>query len=228
MGSFSGLGIGLSFIFGCILMGIVAQLYYLLWWKKRVVANSPTKTQDFSFLFCWKTHTCFQFTNSVRNPLEQEDLEVGSSKNSEGVDLELMRMHNLCGPPRFLFPITEESKEDMESEDGRSRKGIKSLNATPLSSPLVKSPTFSASFNTHGFNPLFESITEAQLNRLRSSPPPTFKFLKDAEDKFIRKLFMEVADQEDAPFVKFSNQSPQVLLPLPSSPTVLDHKSSVH
>nr|GMC80824.1 mannan endo-1,4-beta-mannosidase 2-like isoform X2 [Ipomoea batatas] len=31
MASFSGLGIGLSFVFGCILMGLVAELYYLLW-----------------------------------------------------------------------------------------------------------------------------------------------------------------------------------------------------
>lgn len=223
MGSFSTLGIGLSFIFGCILMGIVAELYYLLWWKKRIVTK-PTKIEDFSFLFCWKRVNSNTNQEST-NPSEHQDLEVGSSKNlgfskgeEVGVDLELMRLHNLCGPPRFLFSITEESKEDMESEDGRSRKG---MNATPLSSP---SPAISASYNSHGFNPLFESITEAEVNRLRSSPPPTFKFLKDAEDKLIRKQLMEEgerkrADQEIAGFVKLSNQSAQVL-PLSSSPTV--------
>ncbi|KAL6967942.1 hypothetical protein U1Q18_033745 [Sarracenia purpurea var. burkii] len=32
-----------------------------------------------------------------------------------------MRPHNLSGPPWFLFTINEESKEDLESNDGRSR-----------------------------------------------------------------------------------------------------------
>ncbi|KAJ1404099.1 hypothetical protein SESBI_26836 [Sesbania bispinosa] len=32
-----------------------------------------------------------------------------------------MRLHNLVGPPRFLFMIKEETKEDLESKDGKSR-----------------------------------------------------------------------------------------------------------
>ncbi|KAK4408834.1 hypothetical protein Sango_0464400 [Sesamum angolense] len=183
MGSFSGLGIGLSFVFGCILMGLVGELYYFLWWKKRVAYTSSSNREigDFSFLFCWKRPSSTSFnssagsiqelTNSVRNPQEQEDLEMGSTKDLElkgygeqGVETELMRMHNLCGPPRFLFTIKEENKEDLESEDGKSRKGSRTK--------------------------------KAEINRLRSSPPPKFKFLKAAEDKLIRRLLMEEAERK--------------------------------
>nr|GEY08385.1 zinc finger BED domain-containing protein RICESLEEPER 3 [Tanacetum cinerariifolium] len=38
------------------------------------------------------------------------------------VDNELLRLQGLSGPPRFLFTIKEETKEDMESED-KSKKG---------------------------------------------------------------------------------------------------------
>ncbi|KAI3461530.1 hypothetical protein Pfo_018193 [Paulownia fortunei] len=186
MGSFSGLGIGLSFVFGCILMGLVAELYYLLWWKKRMANTSSSSSQE--------------LTNSVRNPQEQQDLEMGSSKDlglkgycEEGVETE------------FLFTIKEESKEDLESDDGKSRKGsrtrslsdlVLAVDGTPLSSPTVKTPHSLDSYNHHGINPLFESLSEAELNRLRSSPPPKFKFLKDAEDKLLRRLLEEEADRK--------------------------------
>ncbi|KAK4440851.1 hypothetical protein Salat_0420000 [Sesamum alatum] len=273
MGSFSGLGIGLSFVFGCILMGLVGELYYFLWWKKRVAYSSNRGIEDFSFLFCWKRPSSSfnsagssqELTNSVRNPQEQEDLEMGSSKDLElkgygeeqGVETELMRMHNLCGPPRFLFTIKEENKEDLESEDGKSRssrKGsrTKSLSdlvfpvdgggggLTPLSSPTVKA--FDSCYSNHGLNPLFESLTEDEINRLRSSPPPKFKFLKAAEDKLIRRLLMEEAErkrgvpvqdsaqnsrmdssqeEEYISFVKFTNKAT-------IKPVVVDKTSCVH
>ncbi|KAL0418109.1 UNVERIFIED_CONTAM: hypothetical protein Sradi_1224400 [Sesamum radiatum] len=271
MGSFSGVGIGLSFVFGCILMGLVAEVYYLLWWKKRIgisptgsSSSSSEEIEDFSVLFCWKKLTCFHTTSSsqelgscsVRNPQQQQDLEMGASKDlgmkgfgEEGVETELMRTHNLCGPPRFLFTIKEESKEDLESEDGKSRKGsrTRSLSTdlvatpflTPLSSPTVKIPHALDSYN----NPLFESLSEAELSRFRSSPPPKFKFLKDAEDKLLRRLLVEEAEkkrsgfqfqeskmgcqeeeEKSASFVSFINKnlvrdsSASQVLPLASSP----------
>ncbi|XP_019199132.1 PREDICTED: uncharacterized protein LOC109192880 [Ipomoea nil] len=223
MASFSGLGIGLSFVFGCILMGLVGELYYLLWVKRRIRGrenedNGETKSKsasEFGFLFCWKKPGSGigrtgieELTNSVRNPetnCQNNDLEVGTGKDSllkgygeEGVESELMRLHNLCGPPRFLFTIKEETKEDLESEGGRSRKGSRTRSLsdlimaadTPMSSPPSK-PLPIDSFSLHGFNPLFESSTDAELNRLKSSPPPKFKFLRDAEEKLIRRLVEE-------------------------------------
>ncbi|KAK6786107.1 hypothetical protein RDI58_014632 [Solanum bulbocastanum] len=177
MTSFGGLGIGLSFLFGCMVMVFAAELYYLLSVRKRFSkTNCLTKIG----------------TQEVTRNQEDPDLELGASSSSSSLKLEgykedneeseLMRLHNL----RFLSTIKEETKEDLESEDG-SRKCSKSgsfsditLILTPLSSPPVKSQEFS-------FNPLFES----EIKSMKSSPPPKFKFLRDAEEKLIRRLIEE-------------------------------------
>lgn len=230
MTSLSGLGIGLSLVFGCLLLALVAELYYLLWWKKRITnreiedenySNHPKVLFQFS---CFKKRNSLQTTNNnsnseenVRNPdanSSDPDLELGSSKDlllkvnygEDSVESELMRLHNLAGPPRFLFTIKEEEKEDLESEDGKSRKGSRTrslsdlilaaenpFHTTPLPSPPLKSSPLNAldCYKHHGFNPLYESSTEAEMNRLRSSPPPKFKFLRDAEEKLLKRLMEE-------------------------------------
>ncbi|CAA3026186.1 uncharacterized protein LOC111387648 [Olea europaea var. sylvestris] len=286
MGSFSGLGIGLSLVFGFILMGLVAEIYYLLWWKKRTTISSG-EIGSFCCMFCWKklnsVNSSQEQINSVKNLAESSngheeiDPELGSNKDlqlkgygEDGVETELMRLHNLCGPPRFLFTINEENKEDLESDDGKSkgerssRKGSRTRSlsdlfigvdgtGTPISSPSIKA--FDSCYN-HGFNPLFESLSEAEINRLRSSPPPKFKFLKDAEDKLLRRLLTEEAekkrasmnmngvsetensrnlseDEKTGSFMLFINKNhnkESQVLPLASSPTFkhqLDKKSSV-
>ena len=38
---------------------------------------------------------------------------------------------------------------------------------------------------------LIESAAEAELNRLISSPPPKFEFLRDAEEKLLKRLLEE-------------------------------------
>jgi len=226
MTSFRGLGIGLSLVFGCLLLALVGELYYLLWWRKKRIASAEIEddyskyAREFFQFICWKRPSSLQTNNtqeSVRDPdanCEEPDLELGSSKDflmkgfgEEGVESELMRLHNLAGPPRFLFTIKEETKEDLESEDGksrgdRSRKGSRTRSLSdlvaavdspflaPLASPRLKTTPLNAldSYNHHGFNPLFESSAEAEMNRLRSSPPPSFKFLRDAEEKLYRRL----------------------------------------
>ncbi|KAL3518208.1 hypothetical protein ACH5RR_020797 [Cinchona calisaya] len=275
MGSFSGLGIGLSFVFGCIFLGLVAGLYYLLWWKKRTnnsreieedkeddhfsSSNLYAKEISSYLFFCWKKPNSIdtqEFTASVKDT-QVHDLELGGGNGKdlqfkgfgdESVESELMRLHNLCGPPRFLFTIKEETKEDLESDDGksRSRKGsrtrslsdiIIAVDNTTFLTPLPSPPIL------HGFNPLFESITtEAEL---RSSPPPKFKFLRDAEEKLIRRLLVEEAEKRalkdgvsfqdsvikptpngtvfteemDSPFIALCHSTPSQVLPLASSPS---------
>ncbi|KAI9196494.1 hypothetical protein LWI28_024410 [Acer negundo] len=238
MASFSGLGIGLSLVFGCLLLAIIAELYYVLWWKKRLT-NRREIEDDYSNyvkelvqLFCWKKPSSNLQINNTQNCERQPavsinghevlpDLELGTTTTSKDLYLkafgddsevaELMRLHNLAGPPRFLFTIKEETKEDLESDDGksrcdnRSRKGSRtgSLSEfiTPLASPTIKSSPLAAYHNL-GFNPLFESssaasaaLEEDNLNKVRSSPPPKFKFLRDAEEKLLRKL-MEEAEKK--------------------------------
>lgn len=231
MKSFIGLGIGLSIVFGCLLLALVAELYYLLWWKKRISHTQDIEEDEygikkrkdqFTQLFCWKKPSALGINNNnntnqdddvERNPVaETTDLELGTSKDfllknfgEESEVSELMRLHNLGGPPRFLFTIAEETKEDLESEDGkssigRSRKGSRTASLseiilTPLASPTQKSALGSSSYSQFGFNPLFESSAEADMNRVRSSPPPKFKFLRDAEEKLLKRL-MEEAEKK--------------------------------
>ncbi|XP_038902956.1 uncharacterized protein LOC120089527 [Benincasa hispida] len=229
MTSFSGLGIGLSLVFGCLLFALVAELYYLLWWKKRsfnsqVEDEFTNYAKEFFHLICWnwkRGSSSLQPNNFRENQrnlevrTQESDIEIGcrkdlllkSSGGEDGVELELMRLHNLAGPPRFLFTIKEETKEDLESED-RSRKGSRTRSLsdliltvdtpflTPLPSPPLKatSPLNPlSSFKHHGFNinPLFESSTDLDLNRLLSSPPPKFRFLREAEEKLYRRLMEE-------------------------------------
>ncbi|KAL4334349.1 hypothetical protein GQ457_07G034620 [Hibiscus cannabinus] len=216
MKSFSGLGIGLSLVFGCLVLALFAELYYLLWWKKRIASSEveydyTNYAKELVQLLCWKkpstplhaptTASNHRDTNGV-----EPDLELGPTKGlllmggfgEEGVESELMRLHNLAGPPRFLFTIKEETKDDLESEDKGSRR--RNLNDvmlamdtpfhSPLSSPPLKSPLGSY-YHPQGFNPLFESSTDGELNKLRSSPPPKFKFLRDAEEKLLKRLMLE-------------------------------------
>ncbi|XP_065865085.1 uncharacterized protein [Euphorbia lathyris] len=216
MSSFSGLGIGLSLVFGCLVLALVAELYYLLWWKKkRVQLQQQQQEEEFStkyakelfHLICWKK------PNSQETQFEEQDLELGGSKDllikafngDESIESELMRLHNLSGPPRFLFTIKEETKEDLESEDGKStRKGSRTTSLSDLM--LAVDSPLGSYHHHHGFNnPLFESssssssttaVMESEMNRIRSSPPPKFKFLRDAEEKLFRKLMEESERRE--------------------------------
>ncbi|CAI9108071.1 OLC1v1007590C1 [Oldenlandia corymbosa var. corymbosa] len=233
MVSFSGLAIALSFLFGCIFLGIVAEVYYLLWYKKRISNRHHQNKEimdnisnEISYLFCWKRPNSINSSNSSTQELtasgrknnnhdveeSENDLELGGGLKAhqfgeESVESELMKLHNLCGggPPRFLFTIKEETKEDLESEDGKSRasrKGSRTRSLsdilisidTPFLTPLASPPLKPTHQSLDIYNPLFETsalLAEAELSKLRSSPPPKFKFLRDAEEKLIRRLVEE-------------------------------------
>ncbi|KAJ8511444.1 hypothetical protein OPV22_001878 [Ensete ventricosum] len=284
MSSLSSLGIGLSAVSGCLFLALVAELCYLLWWRKmsngdmedRYRACCPAK--ELLHLFCWKKPHSLSFaapnrvdatSRSDEGQLEGKDLLLNPLRGEENVEAELMRFHGLPGPPRLLFTIKEESKEDLESEDSRSRGGGsrkgsrgKSLNdlflssdtipfMTPLPSPplLSPAPTPYDCYRQSGFNSLFESSKEEDFIRMWASPPPKFKFLKDAEEKLHRKKLMEegtgppshppapaaisrlsVPEEEDESFITIvigknsdrgqqNHPSSSQVTPLPSSPS---------
>ncbi|KAI3782342.1 hypothetical protein L2E82_12387 [Cichorium intybus] len=237
MSSFSGLEIGLCFLFGCILMLLSAELYYLLWWKKRVSQDTEDiENQHFSsskytpvnlssYTSCWKTSKSPKTQEKdLQTHVKQQDSDMGLGKDlalkglgDESLDLELMRLHNLGGPPRFLFTINEETKEDLESERSKMGSRTRSLGdildtldtpfLSPLASPPLKLPQelgFEA-YDHHGLNPLFES-NEAAINKVKSSPPPTFKFLRDAEEKLLRRL-MQMEGEKRGSFKKMGQDS---------------------
>lgn len=227
MKSLSSVGLGLSVVFGCLFLALIAELYYLLWWKKRFTNreiendySSPAK--ELFYMFCWRRHS--SLSHAALNPQELcstmriTDTLVHEPNNDfllkpfgeDGTETELMRLQNPSGPARFLFTIIEETMEDLESEDGRSRgdksrKGSRNRSLsdliltveTPYLTPLASPPFFTPpltpvdSCNQHGFNPLFESASDAEFNRIRSSPPPKFKFMQEAEEKLRKKLMEE-------------------------------------
>ncbi|KMT17478.1 hypothetical protein BVRB_2g037610 [Beta vulgaris subsp. vulgaris] len=143
-------------------------------------------------------------------PFEENGGVGNGNGNGNGIDF-------MTGPPRFLFTIREETKEELESEDGKSRKGkSRSLNdflknvennntpyVTPISSPQFVTPPITPMGSCHssqsgGYNPFFECSSDAEFNKIvKCSPPPKFKFLRDAEVKLQRKIMlMEEAKKE--------------------------------
>ncbi|CAA2961133.1 uncharacterized protein LOC111401018 [Olea europaea subsp. europaea] len=66
----------------------------------------------------------------------------------------------VASPPYFTPPLTP-SSSSLSSSDNHILKGC--------------------------FHPLHESESDAVFNKLRSSPPPKLKFLRDAEDKLYAK-----------------------------------------
>lgn len=251
MKSLSSVGLGLSIVFGCLLLALIAELYYLLWWKKRFVTRDiendcSNPAGELFCMFCWKraSSSSSSLAQKALNPQEiriRDTLVQGTTEYSnkdlllrpfgeENHGMEQLQMQCL-GPPRFLFTIVEETKEDLESEDPKSRKGSRgrSLSSdvvftletpylTPIASPSFFTPPLTpmeSPYSHHqGFNPLFESTTDAEFNRLRSSPPPKFKFLQDAEEKMYKKKLMEETacrDEEEGSFItierKFLHQN---------------------
>ncbi|KAG4922918.1 hypothetical protein AAZX31_18G270600 [Glycine max] len=250
MKSLSSVGLGLSIIFGCLLLALVAEVYYLLWWKKRITNreienNYGNPVKELFYMFCWKRPSSSSLRQTSFTPPElcssmrigdtlvhnPEQVQSQSGKDfvfkpfgEDGMDAEYMSQQDLLGPPRFLFTIVEESKEDLESDDGKfkcdkSGKGsrgrslgdllvVETPYMTPTTSPPFFTPPFTtpiSPYNQRGFNPLFETATDAEFNRLKSSPPPKFKFLQEAEEKLRRKLQQDEnkgnGDEVDGSFI---------------------------
>lgn len=207
--SLSGMSVA-YLVFGCLLPALVAELYYLLWWKKRTLKEIEVHQSNYGkgllYGLCWNRnipsslHIAGNVTTDPETKSNEADLELGiKTFGEESVESELMRLHGLAGPPRFLFTIKEETKEDLESDDGKSRsRSLNDLMAaidTSLLAPLD-------SCKHQEINPLFESSsTELELYRFKSSPPPKFKFLRDAEEKLYRRM-IEEAEKNSASVIE--------------------------
>ncbi|CAH8337238.1 unnamed protein product, partial [Eruca vesicaria subsp. sativa] len=168
MRSLSSVGLALSIVFGCLLLALLAELYYLLWCKKRRSTTtrldlqndySTPATRELLFILCCSTNASSSSPPSFSSPkpigTQQQQCLLPSDEGGFG---------NVVGPglvPRFLFTIVEETVEEMESEDGVSTKG-KSLNDLFLnmesgSTPPFLTPRASPSLFTPPFTPLTES-----------------------------------------------------------------------
>lgn len=126
--SLSKLGITLTIVFVISLLSLLlAQLFYLLW-RRRVFrrrtytgggvsiyssSESSFSSKEFLFFFCMRSTT----PNSMAvtgdgNSNRRLDMEV--------VDIDLLKLQGMFGPPRFLFTIKEEEREGFESPADKS------------------------------------------------------------------------------------------------------------
>ena len=231
MKTISGLGIGLSLVFGLLLLALVAEIFYLLRWKKIISQESQEQEEqqagyakELIQLLCFKNHQPLHANNGGREAeiSRTQDIELGLMKHLSGgggelgFEAELMKLHN----QRFLFTIIEETKADLESDDEKSRSlsdlpvGVNDCTTpgfTPLASPCAPKSSPLESYSHHGFNPLFETEGELEFNKFfsssSSSPPPKFKFLRDAEEKLRRRMVEEARKREETEgsFLKFLN-----------------------
>ncbi|XP_042384185.1 uncharacterized protein LOC121976189 isoform X1 [Zingiber officinale] len=202
MRSLTGLVIGLSLVSIFLFFALVATLY-LVWRKKRINADIdencsiPLKKLQYPFFWTWKSPSLMAIHQQERSApvdLAAQSDQLHKNPSKDTIEAEILRLYSLAGPPRLLFTIKEETKEDLESEDGRC--GGKTLNDlfnssddTPLSTSHSASP---CTRNGYNFN------REDDFTKMWSSPSPKFKFLKHAELKFYRKLLMEEAGKADA------------------------------
>ncbi|XP_021739718.1 uncharacterized protein LOC110706104 isoform X2 [Chenopodium quinoa] len=180
--------------------------------KENNRSNNP-KQSGFCFRFCWnKSYKSSIDSTRVadaqfQQEINKQDYLVKPLEGENGVlEAELMIM----GPPRFLFTINEETKEDLlESEDRKSKSlnDFLTTNSNATISPYltpIPSPPFLTPVSNHksqsngGYHPMYEASSDAEFNRMvKLSPPPKFKFLRDAEEKLQRKLmFIEEAKLE--------------------------------
>lgn len=245
MRGLSKLGVGLTVVSALLLLALAAELYYLLVHKRRQLrraaaisdaASSPSSSsRELLQLFCFKKPPALASTYA-QEPRQADDAVAEvvvdeDDDDDETVEVQLMRLGSLVGPPRLLFTIKEETKEDLESEDGRSRCGrSRSLGdllhcsetpfLTPASSPLP--PAMEKSYN-----PLFESPAASPAAvAVAASPPPKLQFLKDAEEKLYRRALAEEAKrargspsgEEDGGYITIVVGKNTRVIPLPSPP----------
>ncbi|CAN1257573.1 hypothetical protein LINPERPRIM_LOCUS9638 [Linum perenne] len=205
MKSLSSVGLGLSIVFGCLLLALVAELYYLLWWKRRFTNrrdNLSSPAKEFFYMFCLKKPSSSSQNQDLCSSVRITDALVNHEQQMPFGDdssdaIEATEVISLSGPPRFLFTIVEETKEDLESEEavrsrGRSLSDLLLSLETPYLTPFTSPPFFTPPLTPTTDSNGVETSKEAEFNKIRSSPPPRFKFLQDAEEKLYRRRNQEM------------------------------------
>ncbi|KAH6806182.1 hypothetical protein C2S51_031013 [Perilla frutescens var. frutescens] len=130
-GSLSMLGIALTIIF---VLTLLAQLFYALW-RRRVLrchthAGGGAGAEHLSS--CSSSKKLLYFFSIRRHPrLDSNSVSVTPTPSSgdptsnrqldmEIVDIDLLKLQGILGPPRFLFTIKEEEREGLESPADKS------------------------------------------------------------------------------------------------------------
>ncbi|KAJ7298221.1 hypothetical protein O6H91_10G055000 [Diphasiastrum complanatum] len=152
------LGIGLSGVFGGFVLLLVAELYYLLCWKRKSIVNPTVNSTGHGSLFLNGDRIADQSRDVSVSPRGNQipaanfHAELVTKLFPLGVngDMSVMQLNQLLGPPRLLFTIKEETKEDLDSEDAKSKDRSRSTEciifisseyATPEETPFATPPS---------------------------------------------------------------------------------------
>jgi len=172
MRALSRIGVGLAVVSALLLLALTAELYYIFVHKRRLrrraaaisdAASSPSSSsRELLQLFCFKKPPALASTYAVQEPAAVSVAVGGDGEedDDETVEAQLMRLGSVVGPTRLLFTIKEETREDLESEDGRSRSRslgeLLHCSETPPFLTPGASPGPTAAMD-NSYNPLFES-----------------------------------------------------------------------
>lgn len=122
MALLGGLAIGLIIVLGGFVLVLLAELYYLLYWKcrspwKRRMTNVVPKSMEGGFNFS-RGLVGSLGSHSIR---EASDPEISATlfpiSSSLTSNNDSLYMQGVLGGPRVLFTIKEETKEDMEDKE---------------------------------------------------------------------------------------------------------------
>ncbi|KAL2533470.1 hypothetical protein Adt_06821 [Abeliophyllum distichum] len=141
VGGLSKLGKVLTIIFVISLVALFAELFYVLWRRRVFRRKNPLATSDgggdqlshsscsdSSFLsiaswpsskellysFFIRSHSRVEH-NSVTPTSDRDNLNSNGPSEMEEIDIDVMTLQEMYGPPRFLFTIKEEEREELEA-----------------------------------------------------------------------------------------------------------------
>ncbi|PIN03299.1 hypothetical protein CDL12_24176 [Handroanthus impetiginosus] len=138
-GGLSKLGIALTIIFVISLIALFAQLIYAFW-RRRVFrhqsntggggggadhlsiyssSDSTFSSKELLYFFCIRSHSRLE-SSTITATSSNHDPNSNRQLDMEVVDIDLLKLQGMFGPPRFLFTIKEEEKEDLESPADKS------------------------------------------------------------------------------------------------------------
>ncbi|KAL7092314.1 hypothetical protein ACP275_12G158500 [Erythranthe tilingii] len=137
----SKLGIALAIFFAISLLALFAELFYVLW-RRRVfrrqtntigvdgdeashhssLESTSSSSKELLYFFCVRPQFCLQRNSVTAADSSRDDDLINSNQQSdmEVIDIDLMKIQGMFGPPRFLFTIKEEEREDLDSPASKS------------------------------------------------------------------------------------------------------------
>ncbi|KAK6126445.1 hypothetical protein DH2020_039833 [Rehmannia glutinosa] len=145
-GGLSKLGTALTIIFAISLLVLFAELFYVLW-RRRVFrrqtnnvggggdgdvvshfsssdstfSTSIASSKDLLYFFCVRPQFRLERSSATANiNTEANNLNSNPQPEIEVIDIDLLKIQGMFGPPRFLFTIKEEEREDLESSGEKS------------------------------------------------------------------------------------------------------------